>query len=97
MGKTIKYTRNTDEPFDDSDIDYSKIDDISDEEVNQHALNDPDAQPLTKQQLLNFKRVNPLAKKASEVFGAFSEKVAGPRSTSDIKQQLKHAFRNGKI
>lgn len=40
-------------------IDKKLIDDMSDKELHKRALSDPDAQPLTKEQLKHFKRVNP--------------------------------------
>jgi len=36
----------------------------SDSEVHKAALEDPDAQPQTKEKLEQFKRVNPFAKKS---------------------------------
>ena len=59
MSKETTYTRDTNKPFDDSDIDYSAIDNITNEEIQEGAISDPDAQPQTKEQLSKFKRVKP--------------------------------------
>ncbi len=59
MNKDTTCTRDTSKPFDDSNIDYSAIDNMTDEEVHKAALEDPDAQPQTKKELEQFKRVNP--------------------------------------
>jgi len=61
--KKLLTTRDTSKSFDDSDIDYSGIDSMSDEEVHEGALSDPDAQPITKEQYEQFKRVTPFARK----------------------------------
>ncbi len=57
--KKTTYTRDTDKPFDDSDINYSGIDNLSDDEVHERAISDPDAQPVTKKQFKEFNRVRP--------------------------------------
>jgi len=59
MNKKTTYTRDSDKPFDDSDTDYSEFDKLTDEEVHQAALDDPDAQPLTEEQLKKLKPVKP--------------------------------------
>ena len=41
--------------------------------------------------------LQPIAKKVSEVFGAFSFKAARPHSPSGMKQGVAKAFRNGKL
>jgi len=64
MNKDTTYTRDTREPFDGSDIDYSAIDKMTDKKVHQAALEDPRAQPQTTEELQKFKRVNPFAKKS---------------------------------
>lgn len=38
---------------------FKKSDKMTEEEVHQGALSDPDAQPATEEQLKKFKRVNP--------------------------------------
>jgi len=42
---------------------YKKAREITEEEVHEAALSDPDAQPLTSEELARFRRVNPFAKK----------------------------------
>ncbi len=59
MKKETTYTRDTSKPFDDNDIDYSTIDKMTDEKVHKAALDDPDAQPQTEEELKQFKRVKP--------------------------------------
>ena len=39
--------------------DWEALDRMSEEELNQAALDDPDAQPLTEEELKKFKRVVP--------------------------------------
>jgi len=39
--------------------DKEALDKMTEEEIHNAALSDPDAQPLTEEQLKNFKRVNP--------------------------------------
>jgi len=39
--------------------DKEAIDKMTEEEIHNAALSDPDAQPLTEEQLKHFKRVNP--------------------------------------
>ena len=43
-----------------TDFDWTEFDAMSDEEVHKAALADPDAQPLTKQQLARLRRVTPV-------------------------------------
>ncbi|MBL1261565.1 MAG: hypothetical protein COB33_013665 [Thiotrichaceae bacterium] len=59
MNKKTTYSRDRSKPFDDSDIDYSTIDKMTDEEVHKAALEDPDAQPQTEEELKQFKPINP--------------------------------------
>jgi len=40
-----------------SDSDIEALDKMTEEEIHQAALDDPDAQPLTEEQLKKFKRV----------------------------------------
>jgi AbrB family looped-hinge helix DNA binding protein len=42
-------------------------------------------------------KLQPIAKKVSEVFGAFSFKAARVHSPSEMKQRVTKAFRNGKL
>jgi hypothetical protein len=39
--------------------DWERVNNFSEDDINQAALADPDAQPLTKEQLAKFKRVHP--------------------------------------
>jgi len=39
--------------------DKETLDDLSEKELHEAALDDPDAQPLSEEQLRHFKRVNP--------------------------------------
>ncbi len=39
--------------------DKEALDEMTEEELHKAALDDPDAQPLTEEQLKHFKRVNP--------------------------------------
>ncbi len=39
--------------------DKDALDQMTEEELHEAALDDPDAQPLTEEQLKHFKRVNP--------------------------------------
>ena len=41
-------------------------------------------------------RVYQIAKRVSEVFGAFADKVVKPRSTDEIREGLEEAFREGR-
>jgi len=58
MGKTI-----TVDYVKEQNIDIYKdkeaLDKMTEEQLHEAALSDPDAQPLTKEQLKHFKRVNP--------------------------------------
>lgn len=62
MVKKTIYIRDTNKPFDSSDIDYSIIDNMTDEEAHERATKDPDAQPLTEKQLKKLKHVTPKKK-----------------------------------
>ena len=59
MGKTIIYDYVSGRTPENLYIDKDLIDNMTDEELHQRALSDPDAQPLTEEQLKHFKRVNP--------------------------------------
>lgn len=63
MGKIITRKHNPDEPFDDSDIDYSKADSMTEEQIEEAAKADPDAQPLTEEQTNKLKIRRPHLKK----------------------------------
>lgn len=59
MSKKSTYTRDTNKPFDDSDIDYSIIDSMTEDDVHKGAVADVDAQPVTEKQSEEFRRVTP--------------------------------------
>ncbi len=59
MTKNRTYKKSDGTTFDDSDIDWTEFDNMSDEEAHRRALADPDAQPLSEEQIKRFKRVNP--------------------------------------
>lgn len=57
MGKIIRYTYDPDNP---PEVRINQeLENMSDEEIHERALSDPDALPLTEEQLKRFKRVNP--------------------------------------
>jgi len=51
-----------------SGYNYQKTHEISEKKRHQATLNDPDAQPLTKEKLLKFKRVNPFITKNKTLY-----------------------------
>ncbi|MBL1259747.1 MAG: hypothetical protein COB33_004340 [Thiotrichaceae bacterium] len=64
MGKIIGTYKKTDgTTFTVKEDDYTKMREMTEEEVHEAALSDPDAQPLTSEELARFRRVNPFAKK----------------------------------
>lgn len=58
MGKTITFDYETGQQIE-VYKDREALDQMTDEELHEAALSDPDAQPLTEEQLKRFKRVNP--------------------------------------
>jgi hypothetical protein len=67
MGKTVTYDYDPTNPPK-VYIDRELVDNMSEEELHERALSDPDAQPLTEAQLRKFKRVNPnLPKKKRDI------------------------------
>jgi len=44
-----------DAPFDDSNIDYSEADALTEEQIENAAKSDPDAQPLTEEDIKHLK------------------------------------------
>lgn len=61
--------------FDDGGMDWAAFDALTDDEVMAAALADPDAQPLTQEQLARMKRV-PLAKHVRFKLGLSQEEFA---------------------
>ncbi|VAW86036.1 hypothetical protein MNBD_GAMMA18-560 [hydrothermal vent metagenome] len=57
------YKKSDGSTFTVTDDDYKKMREMTDEEVHEAALSDPDAQPLTEEQLKNLKPVNPNRRK----------------------------------
>jgi putative transcriptional regulator len=55
---TTRVTRKPGEPLPRGDTDWARLDAMTDEEVVAAALSDPDAQPLTPEQLARMRRVS---------------------------------------
>jgi len=43
MSKKIQKNHSKDKPFDNSDIDFTKVDELTEEDIEERAKNDPDA------------------------------------------------------
>ncbi len=64
MGKIIGTYKKTDgTTFTVNEDDYTKMREMTEDEVHEAALSDPDAQPLTEDELKQFKPVNPNLRK----------------------------------
>ncbi len=48
MSKIIKQEHTKDNPVDNSDIDFTKADSLTEEEIEERAKNDPDSIPFTE-------------------------------------------------
>ncbi len=59
MKKKKTYKKSDGTTFDNSDIDWTEFDKMSDEEAHRKAVDDPDAKPWTEEELKEFKPVNP--------------------------------------
>ena len=59
-GKIVRYSRDTLPP---SRTDWDKVMAMTDEEIRARALADPDAQPMTAEELARMKRAVPREKK----------------------------------
>jgi len=57
------YKKSDGSTFTVSDDDYEEMRNMTDEEVHEAALSDPDAQPLTEEQLKKLKPVDPKSKR----------------------------------
>jgi putative transcriptional regulator len=57
ISKVVRYSRDILPP---DDTDWARIDAMTDEEAVEAALSDPDAQPLTPEQLATMRRVSPV-------------------------------------
>ncbi|VAW55753.1 hypothetical protein MNBD_GAMMA07-1010 [hydrothermal vent metagenome] len=55
MGKIMTREHKPGTPFDDSHIDYSEADALTEEQIENAAKSDPDAQPLTEEHIKNLK------------------------------------------
>ncbi len=55
MNKIIRQEHTKDSPIDNSDIDFSEADALTDEEIEAQAKNDPDSLPFTEEQLKEVK------------------------------------------
>lgn len=53
MSKIIKKEHTKDNPIDNSDIDFTKADLLTEEEIEERAKNDPDSIPFTEDDLKN--------------------------------------------
>lgn len=53
MSKIIKQEHTKDNPIDNSDIDFTKADSLTEEEIEERAKNDPDSLPFTEEDLKN--------------------------------------------
>jgi hypothetical protein len=53
MSKIIKKEHTKDKPIDNSDIDFTKADLLTEEEIEERAKNDPDSIPFTEDDLKN--------------------------------------------
>jgi len=55
MSKIIQQEHTKEKPVDNSDIDFTKADDLTDEEIEERANNDSDAPPITQKDLISLK------------------------------------------
>jgi hypothetical protein len=55
MSKIIQKEHTKDKPIDNSDIDFSKADRMSDKEIEERAKNDPDSIPFSEEELKKVK------------------------------------------
>ncbi len=55
MGKITRQEHSKDKPIDNSDIDFTKADKMSDEEIEKRAKSDPDSLPFSDEQLKKVK------------------------------------------
>jgi hypothetical protein len=55
MSNTIRKKHSKDRPIDNSDIDFSKADKMSDEEIEKRAKDDSDSIPFSEEQLKKVK------------------------------------------
>jgi hypothetical protein len=55
MSKVIRQEHTKENPVDTSDIDFTKADNLTDDEINKGANNDPDALPLSEEDIKHIK------------------------------------------
>ena len=55
MGKIVKKKHTKENPVDNSDIDFSEADALSEEDIVKNAENDPDAKPFSEEELKKIK------------------------------------------
>jgi len=55
MSKIIKQEHTKEKPVDNSDIDFTKADSLTEDEIEQRANNDPDSLPFTEEDLKSLK------------------------------------------
>ncbi len=53
--KIIQKEHSIEKPIDNSDIDFEKVDALTDEEIEERAKNDPDSLPFSEEQLKKIK------------------------------------------
>lgn len=55
MSKIIRKEHSKDNPIDNSDIDFTKADTLTDKEIEERAKRDPDSLPFTEEELKKIK------------------------------------------
>jgi len=60
--KTKTYQKSDGTTFENGDVDWTEFDKMSDKETHRRALDDPDAQPPTEDELKEFKPAHPKKK-----------------------------------
>lgn len=55
MGKIIQQEHTKENPVDNSDIDFQKVDELTDAEIEERAESDPDSLPFTDEDLKKVK------------------------------------------
>ncbi len=55
MGKIIRTEHSKENPADNSDIDFTKVDQLTDDEMEERAKSDPDSLPFTDEELKHVK------------------------------------------
>ncbi|MCO1334163.1 hypothetical protein MO867_07375 [Microbulbifer sp. OS29] len=55
MGKIIRKEHSKENPIDNRDIDFTKADELSDEDIEERAKSDPDSLPFTEEEIKEVK------------------------------------------